>query len=66
MPSASELKLELFDAFGQKVTEIANGKYVAGTQEFQFDNENRKLASGIYLLRLITEQGEITQRLLMQ
>ena len=50
LPIGNHVKLEVFDILGQKVEEIANGFFDAGTHKVQFNGVN--LPSGTYICKL--------------
>lgn len=50
IPESANVKLEVFNAVGQKVATLINGTQNAGSHTVSFDASN--LASGIYLYRL--------------
>ncbi|MCB2212176.1 T9SS type A sorting domain-containing protein [bacterium] len=48
LPESADLSVAVFNTLGQKVAELANSKFSAGTHTFTFDGSN--LASGIYFV----------------
>lgn len=50
LPSASFVRLTVYDLAGHAVAQLVNGWRNAGAQEVTFDGS--KLASGVYLYRL--------------
>ena len=60
LPAAGEVRLELFNLLGQRVMDLGTHHHGAGIHQFSLDATN--LASGIYLLRMQTEQGEYATR----
>lgn len=63
MKEHTNLKIELIDLMGKTVSHIANGKYVAGEHDVQFDVS--ELSSGVYFVRFQSEQGVQTQRFMV-
>lgn len=55
LPQAGQIRLELFDLLGRRVTVLREGFEPAGMQTIPLDNSN--LPSGIYLMRLSTPAG---------
>jgi len=55
-----DIRLSVFDAYGQELAVLAEGRYSAGRHEVTFDG--RGLASGNYYLHLKTEGGRKTER----
>jgi hypothetical protein len=63
---AAEVSVEVFDLTGRKVKSLAAGRAEAGGHRVTWDgtNENgRRVASGIYFLRLDTGRGAATRTL---
>ncbi len=55
LPIAGDVRLEVFDAAGQRVTTLAAGPLAAGRHAFRWggtDARGRRLPSGLYLCRL--------------
>ncbi len=50
VPFTAEVVLQVYDVLGQKVTEIAAGKKIAGSHEMTFNGS--RLGSGIYFYKL--------------
>ena len=61
IPVNSEVKLEVFNLFGQRVATLVNDHVTAGAHEVIFDGSN--LASGVYIYRLATGDFMKTQKL---
>ncbi len=59
LPHASEVALDLFDVGGRRVATVASGRHGAGEHVARLDAG--ALASGTYLLRLVTADGAVTQ-----
>jgi len=57
LPSASDVKLTVYNVLGQQVAELVNQHMTAGVHTVNFDASN--LASGVYLYRI--EAGSFTQ-----
>ena len=61
IPYSSKIKLEIFNSLGQKIKNLVDNFYNAGTHRIIFNAEN--LPSGIYFYRLITEKHQQTKKL---
>ena len=55
--------MEVFDMLGRRVEVLVQGDQNAGTYSFVFDGSS--LASGLYLLRLVTRQGQRVERMIV-
>jgi hypothetical protein len=63
--AAGRAKVEVFDVRGSRVKTLGEGAYTAGAHRFAWDGSDRRggsVPAGIYLVRLLTEQGEATKR----
>ncbi len=59
---------EIVDAAGRRVTRLLGGILPAGEHLLQWrgmDDRGRHVASGVYFLRLVSEEGRATRRLLL-
>lgn len=66
MPAAEQVELRIFNALGQEVRTLANGRFEAGRHTSMWDgrdNQGRTVASGIYICRMTA--GKFTQSRLM-
>ncbi|MEM6784423.1 MAG: T9SS type A sorting domain-containing protein [Bacteroidota bacterium] len=63
LPVASEVRLVVLDALGREVTRLADGPQEPGWHVTRFDGH--RLPSGIYVVQLASEQGSVTQRLVL-
>lgn len=61
LPAATDVRLEVYNLLGQRISVLADGTYDAGTHRFAFDA--RGLASGTYVYRLATPERSITKRM---
>ncbi len=61
LPEAAEVRLEVYNLLGQRVSVLADGAYEAGTHRFALDA--RSLASGTYVYRLATPDQSLTRRM---
>jgi hypothetical protein len=59
---SQHIRIELLDILGRAVTEIYNG-YHEGEQYYIWQSD---LPKGLYLLRLVAENGQLTQTVLLQ
>lgn len=65
LPRAGAATLEVFNLDGQRVAALHSGYLEAGRQDFRWngaDGSGQQLSSGIYLVRLQTEDGTLTQK----
>ena len=61
-------RLELFSMIGQRVAVLRQGHQQAGYHRLRWngrDDAGRPLASGIYLYRLVTDEGILTRKLVL-
>ncbi|MEM8557470.1 MAG: T9SS type A sorting domain-containing protein [Bacteroidota bacterium] len=63
LPTAQETRLVAYDLLGREVAVLVDGVQPAGTHEAVLDAA--RLPSGIYLVRLATEAGARTQRVVV-
>lgn len=61
LPSASEVKIEIFNMLGQNIATLVNEHQIAGNHTIQFDASS--LSSGIYLYRLTAGSFVQTKKL---
>ncbi|MEL6442745.1 MAG: T9SS type A sorting domain-containing protein [Bacteroidota bacterium] len=61
LPEAGDIDLRVYDLLGRVVAEVASGTHEAGAHTATFDAS--ALPSGVYLVRLQTPRGAVTQRL---
>jgi hypothetical protein len=52
LPTASNVRLELFDVLGRKVASLVNTKQSAGTHTFRLNATQFSLSSGVYFYRI--------------
>ncbi|MCB0597479.1 MAG: HYR domain-containing protein [Lewinellaceae bacterium] len=65
LPQEGRASLEVFNLQGQRLGILAAGAFDAGSQEVSWDGSadgGKALESGVYLLRLITEDGILAKR----
>jgi photosystem II stability/assembly factor-like uncharacterized protein len=63
LPRAAQVELEVYDLAGRRVRSLASGRMGAGDHQVVWDGSNdagRRVASGIYFLRLETDTGTAT------
>ncbi len=61
LPHRSNVVLKIFNSLGQQVAELINESLEAGTHSYNFNAS--KLASGIYIYSLQTEEGIISKKM---
>jgi hypothetical protein len=63
---SSEVKIDIFNIAGQMVNRVADGYYTSGEYELVWDGRGlngSEVASGIYLYRLLSEEGILTRKM---
>ena len=66
LPKSGSVRLELFSVTGQRVAILRQEHQEGGYHRFHWngrDREGRSLASGVYLYRLVTDEGILTRKL---
>ncbi len=63
VPVAGEVRIDIYNLLGQRVTTLVNGHVTAGRHEVHFDGRN--LASGVYFYRLAAPNQVITRKMLL-
>ena len=66
LPKSGPTRLEVFSVIGQRVAVLRQGHQQAGYHRLHWnarDSAGRPLASGMYLYRLVTEEGILTRKL---
>jgi len=63
LPKTTFVKIEIYSSLGQKVAELANNNYPAGSHAIEF-NANL-LATGVYFYKLTTPEFEKTRKMLL-
>ncbi len=63
LPRSGKVELAVFDLLGRKIATLAEGIYDPGTYRAAFAPD--ALASGTYIYTLRTEEGTLTQRMLL-
>ncbi len=63
MPNSGSVNLTVFDILGRRVAVLVNGKMTAGRHSVSFQASS--LPSGMYLYRLTTPAGALTQKMIL-
>ncbi|NLI15896.1 MAG: T9SS type A sorting domain-containing protein, partial [candidate division Zixibacteria bacterium] len=66
--NSGQIKLEIFDIAGRKVTTLADGNFEAGDHVLSWDGHDdygRTVASGIYLYRLTDNGRVLTKKMIL-
>ena len=66
--SPSPARLEVFALTGQRVVVLRQGPQQAGYHRLRWngrDDAGRSVASGMYLYRLVTDEGTLTRKLML-
>ena len=61
LPEDAEVRLELYNILGQKVTTLVNGRVEAGSHTVTWDASN--YSSGIYFYKLTADNNVFTKRM---
>ena len=68
LPAAGPARLEVFTLTGQRVAVLHQGPQQAGYHRLRWngrDDADRPVASGLYLYRLMTDEGALTRKLML-
>jgi len=67
LPEKTKVNLTVFDILGREVAVLINEEQEVGTYRLQFDSGKIRngLASGVYLLRMSTDNYKITKKMLL-
>ena len=68
LPTASRVRIQVFDVAGKVVSTPVDEDRSAGSHHLNWDpihSDGRPLASGIYYLRLVAEGAQRTQKLVL-
>ena len=63
VPSATHVKLEIFNVMGQKVAMLADGQFEAGEHTVQWDGSDA--SSGVYFYRLQADDLVDTKKMVL-
>jgi len=63
LPDPGEIRLEVFNLLGERVTVLADNHYNTGVHQFYLDGS--RLASGIYILRLVTGSKVVSRKMIL-
>ena len=63
VPVASQIRIEIYNALGQKVEELVNGYIAAGYHEVSFSAS--KYASGIYIYRMVAGNYQEIKKMML-
>lgn len=68
LPTAGQVKLEIFNVLGQQVAVPVDGRYLAGRHRTEWDavlKSGRPAPSGIYFYRLRTSTGTLVRKMVL-
>ena len=68
LPTASDLKLTIYDVQGRQVRELASGRMNAGRYQLDWNGQNDagvQVASGVYLYRIRANDYVLTRKMLL-
>ena len=63
IPVKSNIKLEVYDLLGRKISTLFEGEQSAGNHTFSFDGS--KLSSGVYIYRLTSDSQMLSKKMLL-
>lgn len=66
LPNAGNVNLKLYDVTGTLVSTLVNGYRPAGSYSYSLLTSHHSLASGIYLLKLETDNSTATSKLIIE
>jgi hypothetical protein len=66
LPRAGNVRLKLYDASGKLVSTLANGRHPAGPYQVGLSAVGGQLSAGVYLLRLDSDLGSTTRKLVIE
>jgi len=69
IPYNTFVNLSVYNALGEKVTELYNGEMSAGENKIVWDglnNENKSVSSGIYIYRISTPEKYLSGKMILQ
>lgn len=66
LPMAGSISLKLYDITGKLVMTLAKGYHNAGSYTLTVGEHHRSFRRGVYLLKLETENGSATRKLIIQ
>ena len=64
LTQTGQVRMTLYSVMGQEIAVLVNGRQAAGTHDVDY-NVNQQLAKGIYVLRLQTEEGQMSLKLMV-
>jgi hypothetical protein len=67
LPKAADIRLDIFNILGQRVTTLVNGQLPAGDHSviFDADRSGGRIASGVYFYRLSSREFVETKKMLL-
>ena len=68
LPQASDVRLEIYDVAGRKVTTLVDRHLTAGPYSYEWDGRNQhgeKVASGVYFYRLSTPERDLRKKMVL-
>jgi hypothetical protein len=64
LPSTTHVRLELFNALGDRIAIFSDGKFDSGEQSFTFDGH--ALPNGLYFLRLMANEHVMSYQVVVE
>jgi hypothetical protein len=68
LPEASDVRLEIYDVAGRKVTTLVDRHLTAGPHSYEWDGRNQngeRVASGVYFYRLSTAERDLSKKMVL-
>jgi hypothetical protein len=68
LPQASDVRLEIYDVAGRRVTTLVDRHLTAGPYSYEWDGRNQhgeKVASGVYFYRLSTPERDLSKKMVL-
>lgn len=65
LPKSGTVKIDIFDVSGRQVSTLLNQKLGAGNHTVAFEANDYKLASGVYIYRLVTDNFSTSRKMLL-
>jgi len=68
IPEQSHVKIAVYMVLGQLVRELTDGAYAPGVYHVRWDGidrANRPVSSGVYVVRMITDAGILTEKMMV-
>ena len=61
-----QVHIEMFDALGKSITDIANEKMASGFHQIELNQYGQALTKGVYFIKVSTNKAVQTKKLIVQ